>query len=327
MAEIRIDAEFRGLLRPLTEEERAQLEASLLEDGCLDPLIVWEQEGILLDGHHRHEICEREGLDYKRARLSFDSREEAIAWVKRKQAGRRNLTAAQISYLRGNEYRAQKKTRGRPKKMAQTALFSETQGATADNLAEKHGIDQATIRRDAEFAEALDAARPEVKAAILNGEAPKTAAFKPPPEAATDDMARDGWGVPIQPHAANAFEAQPLFDELISLLRKADKLYSQLAEHEGGAYLLRPGISINARDRWKHKGIQSALMNVQDCKPTYTVCPRAYHLLAFPDCHDQTPHSDKCTLCHGLNWSRPLSKTEVATEVVAKIKEEFGVEQ
>jgi hypothetical protein len=52
----------------------------------------------------------------------------------------------------------------------------------------------------------------------------------------------------VQPHAAEAFAAREKFDELISLLRKADRLYSDLAEQPGGAYLLRPGISVNGRD-------------------------------------------------------------------------------
>ena len=90
----------------------------------------------------------------------------------------------------------------------------------------------------------------------------------------------DAWGIPIQPHAAQAFESCAQFDELIDLLNRADKLYSQLAEQPGGMYLRRPGISINSRDRWRSQHIGTALLNAKDCKPTYTVCPRAYHAAA-----------------------------------------------
>lgn len=148
----------------------------------------------------------------------------------------------------------------------------------------------------------------------------------PPPEPETPPAPEsDDLGIPIQPHAREAFEAREMFEELLSLLRKADRLYSQIAEHPGGAYLIRPGISVNARDRWKHAGIQTAILNVMDCRPAITVCPRAYHLQAFPDCKDKTPHGDDCSLCHGLNWSRPLGKNEVSPEVLAKAKEAHGV--
>lgn len=36
-----VDAEFKALIPPLQAEERAQLEANLVADGCRDPLVVW----------------------------------------------------------------------------------------------------------------------------------------------------------------------------------------------------------------------------------------------------------------------------------------------
>ena len=38
---LRIDPEFKGLIRPLREEEHAQLEANLKADGCREPIIAW----------------------------------------------------------------------------------------------------------------------------------------------------------------------------------------------------------------------------------------------------------------------------------------------
>ena len=32
-----------------------KLEDNLLQDGCREPISLWE--GIILDGHHRYEIC------------------------------------------------------------------------------------------------------------------------------------------------------------------------------------------------------------------------------------------------------------------------------
>lgn len=41
MHNILIDSEFQAIIPPLSAEERAQLEANLLADGCRDPLVVW----------------------------------------------------------------------------------------------------------------------------------------------------------------------------------------------------------------------------------------------------------------------------------------------
>ena len=133
----------------------------------------------------------------------------------------------------------------------------------------------------------------------------------------------DGWGVPIQEHAAEAFEACPDFDELLTLLRKAKMLYADLAEKPGGAYLQSPGVSRNIKDRWRNDGIENAIKALEDAKPTYTVCPYEYHGAAIPE--SKHKHDKKCQLCHGLNWTRELGKQEKSEKVVEFIKEQFDV--
>jgi hypothetical protein len=44
MIALTIDQEFRSLISPLTDKERARLAASLSEEGCRDPLVVWHGE-------------------------------------------------------------------------------------------------------------------------------------------------------------------------------------------------------------------------------------------------------------------------------------------
>lgn len=41
MHNIQIDNEFKSLIPPLSAEERAQLEANIVADGCRDPLVLW----------------------------------------------------------------------------------------------------------------------------------------------------------------------------------------------------------------------------------------------------------------------------------------------
>ncbi len=94
-----VDEEFHGLIPPLTDEERRGLEENLLTDGCLDPLIVWAERKILLDGHNRKEICDRYGIDYGVREIRLPSRDDATKWIIAHQFGRRNLTPYQRAEL------------------------------------------------------------------------------------------------------------------------------------------------------------------------------------------------------------------------------------
>jgi len=90
--EITIDTEFKALIPPLAADELRQLEENILRDGCRDPLVVWN--GILIDGHNRHEICTRHSMPFETVQIQFESRTHARIWMRNNQAGRRNLTTA-----------------------------------------------------------------------------------------------------------------------------------------------------------------------------------------------------------------------------------------
>ena len=98
-SDVRIDEEFRSLIPPLTDGEHTGLEENLLRDGCLEPLILWSEQQILLDGHNRKEICDRYGIDYATRELSLSGRDDAKRWIIEHQFGRRNLTPYQRSEL------------------------------------------------------------------------------------------------------------------------------------------------------------------------------------------------------------------------------------
>ncbi len=87
---LKIDPEFKSLIPPLTPDERAGLEASILTEGCRDALIVWGD--ILIDGHNRYEICTKHNIPYKTQQIEFASRAEARIWIRKNQLARRNLT-------------------------------------------------------------------------------------------------------------------------------------------------------------------------------------------------------------------------------------------
>ena len=76
---------------PLTEEEFRLLEESILAEGVRDPLVVWREENVLVDGHHRKAICDRHGLPYSVVYRSFKDIKEAKRWMRLNQLSRRNL--------------------------------------------------------------------------------------------------------------------------------------------------------------------------------------------------------------------------------------------
>ena len=94
---ITIDSEFKALIPPLTAEERAELERSLLADGCRDALVLWGDT--LIDGHNRYEICTRHSIPFEVVRKEFDSRQSAMEWMILNQFGRRNLPAHERARL------------------------------------------------------------------------------------------------------------------------------------------------------------------------------------------------------------------------------------
>ena len=90
MYDLIINEELKNLLPPLTAEEYAGLEESILKDGCLSALVTWNK--MLVEGHHRYEICKKHGLAFEVKSIEFESIDEAKLWILKHQTNRRNLT-------------------------------------------------------------------------------------------------------------------------------------------------------------------------------------------------------------------------------------------
>ena len=184
--QLRIDPEFQSLIPPLSKDEKAALQASILEEGCRDPLVVWAEEKLLIDGHNRFAICTAHGIPYKIVEMSFDSRNAVKVWTIANQLGRRSLTPESVSYLRGTWYELTKESHG-GKRSANCQNDSLTDkispdrascqngsltDKTARELGERFKASPRTIYRDAQFTKAVDALSfiggDEVKWKILN---------------------------------------------------------------------------------------------------------------------------------------------------------------
>lgn len=159
---LKIDPEFRDLIPPLSEVELKQLHDNISDNGCITPLVLWKEEGILLDGHNRYAFCNKCGYEYDVKELSFPSREQAKDWIILNQLGRRNVSPDTAAKLRGMLYISRKKSVGGDGSNQHTKEQCGQSGHIADEqktrevVAKETGVSPRTIARDAEYAEACD---------------------------------------------------------------------------------------------------------------------------------------------------------------------------
>ena len=169
MRELCIDPEFLALIPPLSATERQGLEASILAEGCRDPLIVWEEKNILVDGHNRYEICTTHGIGFQVVTRSFPDRASVMDWMIDNQLSRRNLPPMLLRYLRGKRYLLEKQ---QGKRHDLTSAQIEQKLTTDRKLAKQYQVSASTIRRDASFARDVDtlsaALSPQRRQAILS---------------------------------------------------------------------------------------------------------------------------------------------------------------
>ena len=181
---LKIDEEFKNLIPPLSSDERKQLELNLLQDGCREPLCVWNKT--ILDGHNRYEICTHYQIPFNIAHIFLKSREEAVAWICANQLGRRNITEESRRYLIGKRYRMEQiigahnavGTNQFTRKVVSSQklnepLFEETASRTCERLGKEYRISTATVSRYGLFANAIDSLSrvdPEIVPKILSGQ-------------------------------------------------------------------------------------------------------------------------------------------------------------
>lgn len=180
---LKIDQEFKHLIRPLRQREYAQLEQNILSDGCRDPIVVWND--VIVDGHNRHEICMRHGIPFEVKEMEFECREAAIAWICANQLGRRNITEETRKFLIGMQYENEKVvTRirnqlGKNQHSIDTSAMSEAEEDrvcrhwTARRIAEENNVSAATVQKYAIFTRALEEIgkkEPKLVPKILSGQ-------------------------------------------------------------------------------------------------------------------------------------------------------------
>jgi hypothetical protein len=126
-----INEELRAYIDPLTPEEHAALEASILADGCRDPLVLWGD--VLVDGHNRYGICTKHNVPFNTIQnTKFQSMDDVHLWMIDNHLGRRSVSDFQrgILALRKKEILAQRQAAQAPKAEPVQATEVPEQDAT-----------------------------------------------------------------------------------------------------------------------------------------------------------------------------------------------------
>lgn len=306
---LRVDREFQSLLPELTSEELSGLEKSILANGCLDPVVVWAGHGVILDGHNRFAICSKHKLAFNVAELSMETREEAMDWIAGHALNRRNLTDEQRAYFRGRKYLEKKRPEGRPPKNIEeidekklghnvpVILRQSEEKRTSEPIGGAEKVNEKTVRRDAEFAQAVDKlanGKPEVREKILSGKSGLSkkdaikAAKLPDDEreqAAAAILAGDPIEEPAEPEvekpvplldrigcvipiaALETFAVIDKFKQAMTLHRQLSQVVTEIAEAPGGEVMRKACILLERSGKqslrldrlyWAGKDIQAA---------------------------------------------------------------------
>lgn len=169
-----IDPDFLRITVPFTEVQQAELEKSILEEGCLEPISVWNN--IIIDGHKRYEFCSFEEIDFEVKEHFFTSKDNAVSWVCENRLKQLNKNTAIHTYLTGKWYRS---LRQEYKEIIRAGLIEdlphdEGRGVRVTKVMERDlGVGYSVIENRINYAYCMDkiaAADPEIFRAILTGE-------------------------------------------------------------------------------------------------------------------------------------------------------------
>jgi hypothetical protein len=131
---ITVNEELKAYIDPLTPDEHAALERSILAEGCRDALVLWGD--VLVDGHNRYGICQKHGLPFQTVQNTrFQSMEDVHLWMIDQHLGRRSVSDFQrgLLALRKREILAAR----RAQVIAATAESSTASPHDAPNVAPK----------------------------------------------------------------------------------------------------------------------------------------------------------------------------------------------
>ena len=166
-----VDEELHARLPELPSDALALLEASILTEGCRDPLVLWGL--IVVDGRNRLEICQRHNIQFKTVQRDFQSRSDARMWIIRNQFARRNLSTYERAEL-ALELEVEVKAAAKERQIStlkqnadvQNSAPREDAGKSRQAIAQIAGVSHDTIAKTKAI---RDEAIPEVRDMVRSG--------------------------------------------------------------------------------------------------------------------------------------------------------------
>jgi protein gp37 len=157
MTKFNISAELESFLPSTTEDEKKALRHSLTNEGCLQPLTIWAEEQVLIDGHNRYRICVDEGIPFTVTERSFPDLEAVKEWMLLQQLCRRNLSDNHRRWCLGQLYERRKGEKGGDRKSKPQNGALKPKGSVRDQIASETGSSKNTVERSAAFTRTVEA--------------------------------------------------------------------------------------------------------------------------------------------------------------------------
>ncbi len=177
--QITINEDLKAYIDPLTEDEYAALEHSLLAEGCRDALVLWGD--LLIDGHNRYGICQKHGIPFKTVQNeTFKSMDDVHLWMIDNHLGRRSVSDFQrgVLALRKKEIMATRLAQAAAQAQPVQASQSQAEGADAPARPATPQLSREALARAARVSSATlgqiekirKTAAPELVSAVKAGE-------------------------------------------------------------------------------------------------------------------------------------------------------------
>ena len=182
MKELKINSELRDFIPPISEEEKKQLEDSLLKYGYKGaPIYIWND--YIVDGHNRYELCKKHNIECPVEELLLGDNAtiiDVMEWMINTQLGRRNLPPAQRLAVM-DKFKKKIQEQAKSTQGTRTDLTSSPNGEkvksthTDKELAKMAGVGTGTVAR---FNKVMNSDDEELKKKVLANEVSINAGYE-----------------------------------------------------------------------------------------------------------------------------------------------------
>ncbi|WP_025516536.1 hypothetical protein [Bordetella trematum] len=223
--DIEINEELRTYIDPLTPDEFAALEQSILAEGCRDALVLWGN--VLVDGHNRYEICTRHGLEFRTMQNPrFRSFDDVRLWMIDNHLGRRSVSDYQRGVLALRKKQILQMREAPPEGEARASSAEPVAVPTRQELAREARLSSNTL---AQIERIEQRAVPELVHAVRSGDISINAA------AAVASLPQERQQAAAQGGKQNLREAARQAREALQAARYAAQLRKQAEAQEQAA--------------------------------------------------------------------------------------------